>query len=101
MAIGHHVRRVREQQRQAVIGQSGIFEHSPRSFDCYGSGSFDAFLAEQRKRIATSMGWETRHAQKRRDDRWHLESRSVETKHFELERGPVITRSVVSSFAEE
>jgi hypothetical protein len=49
----------------------------------------EQFLADQRRRIAAVQGHGTKRIARARDDRWHLESRGVETKHFDLDRAPV------------
>jgi hypothetical protein len=60
----------------------------------------EQFLADQRRRIAAVQGHGTKRIARARDDRWHLESRGVETKHFELERAPTVTGSSLSAVEE-
>jgi hypothetical protein len=96
MAIGVHAQRALDESRRRVTAKI-VASQGARRFAAFEG--LNDFMEAQRRRIGTSLGHDTRRA-KRRDDRWHLESRGVETKHFELERAPTVTGSTLAA-AEE
>jgi hypothetical protein len=96
MAIGVHAQRALDESRRRVVAKI-VASQGARRFAAFEG--LNDFMEGQRRRIGTTLGHDTRRA-KRRDDRWHLESRGVETKHFELERAPTVTGSTLAA-AEE